>query len=323
MSSPTLSVRVARKQIEAEDIRTFELVAEAGTTLPGFAAGAHVDVHLPGGMTRQYSLCNDPAEQHRYLIGVLRDPASRGGSRALHDEVRVGDPLRISAPKNHFPLAHDARRHLLLAGGIGITPILCMAERLANVGADFEMHYCARSRARTAFYDRIARSGFAARTSFHFDDGPPEQKLDLAALLAAPGAGVHLYVCGPGGFMNAVLDTARGGGWPEAQLHYEFFAAPAPAHDPTADTGFEVQLASSGMIVPVRGDQTVVQALAAAGIEVPVACEQGVCGTCLTRVLEGVPEHRDSYLTPEERAANDQFTPCCSRTRTPRLVLDL
>jgi vanillate O-demethylase ferredoxin subunit len=292
-----------------------------GHPLPAFSAGSHVDVQLPNGLTRQYSLCNDPAESHRYLIGVLRDPATRGGSQAMHDLVNAGDVLQISAPKNHFPLAHEARRSLLLAGGIGVTPILCMAERLAIGGADFEMHYCTRSRDRTAFHDRIAASAFAARVQFHFDDGDAAQKIDIASLLAAPQPGVHLYVCGPMGLMDAVLGTARANGWPQAQLHYEFFNAEVVHAD--SDASFEVQLASSGRIVVVPKDQTVVQALAAAGVEVQTSCEQGVCGTCLTRVLEGVPDHKDMYLTPEEQAANDQFTPCCSRARSLRLVLDL
>ncbi len=318
---PTISVRVARKQPEALDICTFELVAEDGAPLPAFSAGSHVDVHLPGGLIRQYSLCNDSTESHRYLIGVLRDPASRGGSNAMHDMVAEGQLLQISAPANHFPLAHDATRHLLLAGGIGVTPILCMAERLANTGADFEMHYCTRALERTAFHQRIAASSFAPKVNFHFDDGAPEQKLDIAALLDAPSSGVHLYVCGPRGFMDAVLDTARATGWAEDQLHYEFFAGTVTASD--SDASFEVQLASSGKIVRVPADKTVVQALADAGVEVQMSCEQGVCGTCLTRVIEGIPDHKDMYLTPEEQAANDQFTPCCSRSKSARLVLDL
>jgi vanillate O-demethylase ferredoxin subunit len=312
---------VARKALETADICTFELVGLDGGPLPAFSAGSHVDVALPNGLTRQYSLCNDPKETHRYLIGVLRDPASRGGSQALHEQVQEGQVLQISAPKNHFGLAHDARRSLLLAGGIGVTPILCMAERLAITGADFEMHYSTRSRERTAFYERIAASAYASQVQFHFDDGDAGQKLDLAALLTAPPSGTHLYVCGPKGFMDAVLGTARAQGWPESRLHYEFFAAEvAPS---ASDASFEVKLASSGRIITVPKDQTVTQALAAAGVEVQTACEQGVCGTCLTRVLEGVPEHKDMYLTPEEQAANDQFTPCCSRSKTPLLVLDL
>lgn len=321
MSPPSIQVRVVRKQTEAVDICTVELARVDGAGLPAFSAGSHIDVELPGGLTRQYSLCNDPSESHRYLIGVLRDPVSRGGSAAVHEAIREGDTLRISPPKNHFALAHDAARHLLLAGGIGVTPILCMAERLAVLGAPFEMHYCTRAPARTAFRERITAASFADRVRFHFDDGEAAQQLDLAALLAAPQAGTHLYVCGPQGFMDAVLSTARGAGWPEGQLHWEFFGAePVGSAD---DGSFQVKLASSGAVVTVGADQTVVQALAAAGVEVTTSCEQGVCGTCLTRVLDGLPDHRDMYLLPEEQARNDQFLPCCSRALSPLLVLDL
>jgi vanillate O-demethylase ferredoxin subunit len=321
MSAGGFSVRVARKTVEAEGICSFELVRTDGQPLPAFAAGSHVDVDVPGGLTRQYSLCNDPAETHRYLIAVLRDAGSRGGSVAMHDGVNEGDVLGISAPKNHFALAHDAASHLLLAGGIGVTPLLCMAERLAHVGAAFEMHYCARSKARTAFVPRIEASAFASRVAFHFDDGAAAQRLDLDAVLSRQEPGRHLYVCGPKGFMDAVLETARAKGWPEAQIHYEFFGADVAVR---ADDGsFEVQLASSGRVIPVAADRTVVQALADAGVSVATSCEQGVCGTCLTRVIEGVPDHRDMYLTPEEQAAGDQFLPCCSRSKSARLVLDL
>ncbi|MFZ5565503.1 MAG: PDR/VanB family oxidoreductase [Pseudomonadota bacterium] len=320
-TAPTLQVRVARKAAEAQDIVTLELVAADGAALPAFSAGSHIDVQLPNGFTRQYSLCNDPQETHRYQIGVLRDAASRGGSAAVHDLVKEGDVLTISAPRNHFGLAHEAKKHLLLAGGIGVTPILCMAERLANTGGDFAMHYATRAPERTAFRQRIAASAFAARVQFYYDNGDAAQKLDLQALLSQPEAGTHLYVCGPKGFMDAVLNTARAAGWPEAQIHYEFFGAEVAKSD--SDASFEIKLASSGRIVMVPKDQTVVQALAAAGVDIMISCEQGVCGTCLTRVIEGVPDHKDSYLTPEEQAANDQFTPCCSRSKTPRLVLDL
>ena len=315
-----IEVRVSARTVEAEGISSFELVAVDGQPLPGFSAGSHIDVTV-GGHTRQYSLCNDPTETHRYLIAVLREPSSRGGSQAMHEQVKVGDVLSISPPKNHFALAHDAKRHLLLAGGIGVTPILCMAERLAATGAEFELHYCTRSRGRTAFHDRIANSLFASKAQFHFDDGPAGQRFDIAGRLARPGEGEHLYVCGPKGFMDAVLGTARAKGWPEAQLHCEYFAAePAPASEGDA---FEVQIASSGRVVLVPAGKTVVQALADAGVDVQTSCEQGVCGTCITRVLSGTPDHRDLYFTPEEHAANDQFTPCCSRSKSARLVLDL
>ncbi|HEY9096754.1 MAG TPA: PDR/VanB family oxidoreductase [Hydrogenophaga sp.] len=318
----TLSVRVARKANEALDIQSFELVDPEGAALPVFTAGAHIDVFLPNGLIRQYSLCNAPGETHRYLIGVLRDPATRGGSQAMHDQVNEGDLLQISAPKNHFPLAEQAQRSLLLAGGIGITPILCMAERLAAQGADFEMHYCTREAARTAFAKRLAAAPFASSVRFHFDAGAPEQKLDLPALLAKPEAGRHLYVCGPKGFINAVLDQARAAGWPEAQLHCEFFAGEEVTAQ-AGDTAFQVKLASSGRMISVAADTTVAKALMDAGVDLMTSCEQGVCGTCLTRVLEGEIDHRDQYLTPEEQAANDQFLPCCSRARSPVLVVDL
>ena len=321
MNQGTYRVRVAAKTVEATDICSFELVSTDGRTLPAFSAGSHVDVHVPGGLIRQYSLCNDSTESHRYLIGVLNDPASRGGSRAMHEALHEGDEIVISAPKNHFQLVHEAHRSVLLAGGIGITPILCMAERLATTGAEFEMHYCTRSPTRAAFKRRIESSAFASRVRFHFDDGDAAQKLDVAALLAAPASGTVLYVCGPKGFMDWVLGTARANGWPETQLRFEFFAAEVVTHD--ADASFEVKLASSGKVVVVPSDKTVAQALLEAGVEVPTSCEQGVCGTCLTRVIAGEPDHRDMFLTPAEQQANDQFTPCCSRAKSPMLVLDL
>lgn len=321
MNASDLQVRVARKADEALDIATFELVNLDGRPLPAFSAGSHIDVHLPNGLTRQYSLCNDPGEGHHYLIGVLRDPASRGGSQAMHELVREGDVLHVSAPKNHFPLAHEATHSILLAGGIGVTPILCMAERLAITGASFEMHYCTRSPERTAFRGRIAAAAFAPKVEFHYDDAAESQKLQLDRLLSPVRPGTHLYVCGPKGFMDWVLASARTAGWPETQLHYEFFGAEVVKSDD--DASFEVKLASSGKVIVVPKDRTVVQALAANGFEIATSCEQGVCGTCLTRVLEGEPDHKDMYLTPEEQAANDQFLPCCSRSKSRLLVLDL
>lgn len=315
-----LQVKVLRKTEEAEGIASFELARPDGAPLPAFSAGSHIDVQVPGGFVRQYSLCNDDAESHRYRIAVLRDPGSRGGSMSMHDALKEGDFVTISEPRNHFPLVH-AERSLLLAGGIGVTPLLCMAQRLAAIDADFALHYCTRSPSRTAFRHEIAQSKFADRVRFHFDDGPADQKLDLVAELGTPRPGTHVYVCGPSGFIDFAVSTAKALGWPADQIHLEYFGA-AP-QDTSGDKPFEVKLASSGKIIRVAADQSVVQALAAQGVEVMTSCEQGVCGTCLTRVLEGECEHRDMYLTDEEKAKNDQFTPCCSRARSPVLVLDL
>lgn len=321
MNDPTLTVRVERKVSETTEIARFELVSLDNVELPSFSAGAHIDLQIAPGLSRQYSLCNNPKERTRYVLGVLRDPKSRGGSIAMHDAVVEGTVLKISHPKNHFPLAAGAQKSVLFAGGVGITPILSMAEVLTDRGEEFEMHYCTRSKERAAFKDRIATSRFTSKVSFHFDDGDESQRLDMERLLSAPSRGVHIYVCGPLGFMDAVLETARKSGWPEEQLHYEFFAA--KAHDSTSDTSFEIKVASSGQIVAVNKDQSIVQALASAGIEVPTSCEQGVCGTCLTRVIAGVPEHKDMFLSAEERARNDQMLLCCSRSQAPLLVLDL
>ncbi|MFC3607270.1 PDR/VanB family oxidoreductase [Stutzerimonas tarimensis] len=315
-----IRVQVASRRQEALDILAFELVRPDGEPLPAFSAGAHIDVHLPDGVVRQYSLCNHPEESHRYQIAVLKDPASRGGSQAMH-ALTEGSVLQISEPRNLFPLAHEAKRSLLFAGGIGITPILCMAERLAHTGADFELHYCARSAERAAFVERIRQSSFGERVHYHFDDGRDGQPLDAPTVLASPAEGAHLYVCGPGGFMEHVLGTARAQGWQEANLHREYFGA-APVAQESNDS-FEVQLASSGQVFQVLADRSVAQVLGEAGVIVPLSCEQGICGTCLTRVLEGEPDHRDLFMTEAEQAANDQFTPCCSRAKSARLVLDL
>lgn len=315
-----LMVRVARRQHEAEGICSFELVADPGQALPPFTAGAHLDVCVAPGLVRQYSLCNDPSQTDRYRIAVLREPASRGGSVGMHDQVQVGDRLKVSAPRNHFPLL-EAPHSLLLAGGIGVTPILAMARHLHATGAAFEMHYCGRSTQRMAFIDELAQSPFASMVQVHADDGAPEQRLDPRRVLASVPDGSHLYVCGPGGFMDHVLGTARAMGWPEARLHREYFAGAVSPTD--ADSAFDVRVASTGQTLHVPAHQRVIDVLAAHGIDVPVSCESGVCGTCLTRVLDGRVDHRDTFLTDSERQANDQFTPCCSRASSALLVLDL
>ncbi|MCF5466429.1 PDR/VanB family oxidoreductase [Pseudomonas syringae] len=315
-----IDVTVSSRNDEALDICSYELVQSSGEPLPPFTAGAHIDVHLPDGLIRQYSLCNPPHERHRYLIGVLNDPASRGGSRRLHQQIHPGAQLRISEPRNLFPLAQSARRSLLFAGGIGITPILCMAEQLAQDHADFELHYCVRSAERGAFIQRLQQSAFADRVTLHLDE-QPETALNALHVLAAPAPDTHLYVCGPGGFMQHILDTARTAGWSEDHLHREYFAA--EPIDTRADGSFSIEIASTGQVIAIPANKTVAQVLESQGIDIPLSCEQGVCGTCLTRVLKGVPDHRDLFLTEEEQALNDQFTPCCSRSKTPLLVLDI
>jgi vanillate O-demethylase ferredoxin subunit len=325
MAHETITARVARKWLETPDACALELVPADGGRLPAFAAGAHVDVHLPGGLVRQYSLLNDPAETHRYCIAVLREPASRGGSAAVHEHVAEGQLLTIGAPRNAFALAPVAHRRLLLAGGIGITPLLCMAEQSLREGADFALHYAARSASRMAFRERLAEPRWQGRVHLHPDDGDAAQRLDLEALLRAPAPGLHLYACGPAGLLQAALGTARRLGWQESNLHWEQFAATpmALSAEPAGDAPFEIELARSGRVLHVPAGMSAAQVLVEAGTGLLTSCEQGVCGTCLTRVLAGTPDHRDAYLTPDERAANDQFLPCRSRARCERLVVDL
>lgn len=315
-----LLVEVSRRVEEADGIASFELIDSAGATLPAFSAGAHIDVHVAPGLVRQYSLCDNPAVNRQWRIAVLREAEARGGSAALHDRVGVGDRLRVSAPRNHFGLV-EARKSLLFAGGIEITPILAMAQSLHASGAEFDLHYCARSVKRMAFRYELERSGFASRVQFHTDNGHAAQRFDAERVLGSPGEGVHLCVCGSAGFMSYVLGVARQFGWPDVQCHREHFAAPLPA--PSGDSPFEVVLARTGPGHVVLVGKSVVEVLRDAGVEIPTSCEVGVCGTCMTHVVSGTPDHRDAYLTEAERVGNRMFTPCCSRSRTPVLTRDL
>jgi vanillate monooxygenase ferredoxin subunit len=315
-----IKVRIASRDPVAEDIIGLDLVHADGEALPPFSAGAHVDLFLGNGMTRQYSLCNDPADQSRYRIAVLREPSSRGGSAFVHDALVKGAVLTIGLPRNLFALDEAGHEHLLFAGGVGVTPILAMAYRLHALGARFTLHYCARSRSRAAFLEELAAAPFAASVRLSFDD-EPNTRLDLDAALAAPSPDRRVYVCGPAGFMAFVTEGATTRGWTSGQIRKEHFAAEVAPTD--QNRPFDLVIASSGQVVAVAADQTAAQALEAAGVFVPLSCEQGVCGTCLTPVIEGEVEHRDAFQTDAEKAAGLAFTPCCSRARSQRLVIDL
>jgi vanillate O-demethylase ferredoxin subunit len=325
MATPELlELTVAARVALAEDIALFELQPPAGQDLPAWEAGAHIELQLPHDgrvLARPYSLCGVPGDTHRWLIAVQREPASRGGSAAAHRQLHPGRGVRATPPRNRFALAPGGHHSLLLAGGIGITPLLAMAEALHAQGARFTLHHATRNAARTPFVERLALAPWHHRVRRHFDDGPAEQRLDIAATLAAAAPGTHLYVCGPQGFMDAALAAARAAGWPEARLHWESFGGEAAPQ--AGDRAFTLVLARSGLTLTVDAGCTAAQAIAAAGVFLPTSCEQGVCGTCLTPVLEGRPEHRDQYLTPEEQAEGTQFTPCCSRSQDERLVIDL
>lgn len=322
VKQPWIDVVVLRKSIEAVGICSFELANANGDALPPFTAGSHIDVEVSAGRIRQYSLCNDPGDRYRYEIGVLRELNSRGGSVSMIETVQEGDTLRIGAPRNHFPLAPEAKHVVLLAGGIGITPILSMAERLSESKTPFRLVYANRTRSRAAFIDRIERSRYRHYVQFHFDEESAGQMLDLKRAIGDPIADSHLYVCGPSGFISAVLEAATSRGWPGMALHREYFQ-PTPDKAEASAGSFLIRIASTGNGYTVPPDRSVIDVLAEQGVEIPVSCEQGVCGTCITRVLEGVPDHKDMFMTDQEHARNDQFTPCCSRAKTSLLVLDL
>ncbi len=318
---------IRRKYPVAEDIVALELAAEDGGPLPAFAAGAHIDVHVPargGGkpVVRQYSLCNGPGEAACYLLGIKREPRSRGGSLAVHEDLREGDVLTIGAPRNHFALV-ERGPSLLLGAGIGITPLLAMMQQLQAAGRPFTLHYFARSPGHVAFSDRLAHAAQAGQVQYHFGLGPDQTLEALRAAMTDAMPETHVYSCGPSAFMDWVLQLARHV-LPDVQIHYEYFQGAANATNAGhADEPFEVVAARKGVRCVVPPGTSIVQALYAQGVEIDVSCEQGVCGTCMARVLEGTPDHRDVYLTDAEKATGNVMMPCCSRARTARIVLDI
>ncbi|MCY0386994.1 PDR/VanB family oxidoreductase [Robbsia sp. Bb-Pol-6] len=324
-----LHLLVRQIRFEAAGINSYELVDPAGAALPAFDAGAHIDVYMEGGLVRQYSLSNAPHERHRYVIAVLRDEAGRGGSKALHGGLHVQDVVPVSPPRNHFALDAHAKKVILLAGGIGITPLKAMAHRLEEQGGDYELHYCAKDRAHAAFGGEFAEQERRGRLHFHFDGGVPSAGLDIARLLSDPAPGTHLYYCGPGGFMKACAGAAAH--WPAGTVHSEHFKAPEPAvsFNPTneetdalhAIDGFSVEIASTGQAIAVGPYQSIADALEEAGVAIETSCRAGLCGTCKVRYLSGTVEHQDCILSDEEKT---QFlTTCVSRATSKVLVLDL
>lgn len=313
----TIQIVIDKVKREAERVVSLELVAEKGE-LPPFEAGAHIDMHVATGIVRQYSLCGDPADRSRYKIAVLLEAASRGGSQTIHDAFHVGRRVRITRPRNHFGLA-SAPRHVLVAGGIGVTPLLAMAHALQTEGADFTFHYCAHNRATAPFLDELERSPFGNRLHLYFGAEKTMPRFDAAAVLASE-SDAHVYVCGPTRLQDGVVAAAEALGWDAARVHRERFTADV---DRKGDP-FTVVAARSGLTVEIPPERSIAHVLAKQGVDIPVSCEQGVCGTCVTRVLEGEVDHRDLFLSEAEKAANKAITVCCSRARRGEtLVLDV
>jgi ferredoxin-NADP reductase len=320
MNPDPVRVRVQSITYEAEGISSWELVSPDDAPLPPFTAGAHIDLHMAGGLVRSYSLSNPQDERHRYVVTVKKDAAGKGGSKFVHEQVRVGDRLTVSPPRNNFTLVEDARHTIFVAGGIGITPIWCMIRRLDQLGRSWELHYSARERGQCAFRRELealeaARGG---RVHFNFDQETGGKPTDLAALAARSPPDAHVYCCGPKPMLQAF--EAACADRPAGHVHVEYFSAKAEA---ATEGAFSVMLARSGTRFAIPAGKTILEVLLDHKIGVSFACMSGVCGACETRVLEGIPDHRDAVLSPEQQAAGKTMMICCSGSRTDMLVLDL
>lgn len=312
----TVSLRVESTTQVSVGVTELVLVAADGSELPSWAAGSHIDVKIRPGLVRQYSLCSDPGDRSRWRVAVLREPASRGGSIVLCERVRAGDVLTVTGPRNHFPL-HESPRYLFIAGGIGITPIIPMIKAAQDARADWRLVYGGRSEASMAYRDEVRRIDPARVLEWPQD---LRGLIELDQLLAEPQPGTLIYCCGPEPLIAAV--EARSAHWPHKTLQVERFA-PRPLTDVPANTSFEIELVDSDEVLVVPPDRSILEVVDEAGIFVLSNCEEGTCGTCQTAVLEGVPDHRDSVLDEDERAANDTMMICVSRALSSRLVLDL
>lgn len=317
---PVLKVKVTGVEALTPEIKRIELSAVDGGELPEFEAGAHVDVTTGEGLRRSYSLANDPKERGRYVLAVLRETEAAGGSAWMHDRLSLGDTLEAVPPLNNFRLAADAEEHILIAGGIGITPLLSMGYRLRDLGARRTLHYCTKSPGQTAFSGEV-KELFGDTLFFHFDGGDPSKGIKLDRVLGKRPPGAHLYICGPSGLLDAARQAAAR--WPEDTVHYELFQ---PRAGPTRWTNesFEISLSRRKTVLSVPEDKTILQIIRDNGIDGYSSCENGLCGTCRTRLLGGKAEHRDEVLTKKEKEENSAIMICISRAKKGELlVLDL
>lgn len=312
-----MRLRVTRAEPIANGIHLFEFRRPEGGPLPEFTAGAHIGITVPNGLVRKFSLCSDPAIRDSYQVAVKREGSGRGGSISLIDDTKVGDELTVSAPVNDFGLPRNAQNFVFIAGGIGVTPMISMIHELrANPARKFRLYYLSRSADTTAFKDELANGTFNGDITIHYDEGDPARSLDLRPLLKERINREHLYCCGPRPLMEAVREmTAH---WSPMAVHFEAFSE-AETRRPD-DKPFTVTLARSGTKIEVPVGVTILEAMRAAGYEVPSSCETGTCGTCKVKVLSGEPDHRDLFLAPQDKAENIMI--CVSRAKTPELVLD-
>jgi ferredoxin-NADP reductase len=310
-----MQARIRSIEWEIDSINIYTLVPLRGEHFPAFEAGAHIDLRLPNGLSRSYSLVNAPSEHDRFVIAVQRAADSRGGSKYMQENTRAGDVLEISEPRNNFPLNETADYTILIAGGIGVTPMLSMIARLDELGRPWVLHYAVRARSRAAFLDRLTPNDAA---HVIFGDDPGGARLDMAAIIAAAPPNAHIYCCGPLG-MLAAFETLTAS-LPPGHAHVEYFTAGVAV---ATEGNYVLDLRRSGKTIKVASGETMLDALLTEGVNIAFACTEGVCGTCEVKVLEGVPDHRDHFLTEEQKASNRSVMVCCSGSKTSRLALDL
>jgi phthalate 4,5-dioxygenase reductase subunit len=312
-----LTLRIARKSVIATDIVAFELVSPDNENLPEFTPGAHIAVTTPSGKRRKYSLCNAPSERGHYEIAVKREPHRQSGSSSLIDGARVGDALEASVPQNNFPLSVSQAGYVLIAGGIGITPLISMIRHLRDTGdARFNLYYCTRSPEHTAFREELSAPEMRGKVVMHHDGGSPERRFDFWPVLESP-LGRQVYCCGPQTLMREVQDMT--GHWSSTAVHFETFTESSEGRP--NDRPFRVRLARSGEVVEIPVGATILETLRSRGYDLRSSCESGTCGTCITRYLSGEPDHRDFVLHEAGRATDIMI--CVSRARSDELTLDL
>lgn len=323
----TLQARLHSIKYLAQGIHGFEFRPADGAAWPVVSAGSHVDIHLATNLSRSYSLINAPGESHRYVIAVNRDEKGKGGSRYMHDTLRVGQCLSISEPRNSFPLQESASQSIFIAGGIGITPLWCMIQRLAQLDAPWTLHYAARTRGGAALIDQLEALALqhGGVVKLYFDQGESSKMMDLPAIIQDSPPDAHLYCCGPARMLEAFDQAAAASQHSPERVHREYFAAPPLPSETggTTDESFCVRLSKSGKVITVDKGTTILDAILDAGVDVPYSCMSGICGACAINVLDGIPDHRDLVLSDTEKESGKTVVICCSRSKSPELVLEI
>lgn len=319
MTAQSITTRVTAVEQVAHNVHAYTLACDDQSVLPEFSAGAHIDLLLENGLIRQYSLCSDPARRHEYQVAVLLEEEGRGGSAWIHQHLQQDCEVQINAPRNHFELNENANNYLLIAGGIGITPIMLMAARLQQLEKPFTLHYLSRTPEQAAFAEQLSQQ-LGEQIKCHYSYGDSSKRLDIEELFRAYSQATEVYTCGSEPLLQSILDAAEGKS--NISVIYERFSA-APVDESIVNGSFEIELANSGTVIEILPEQSILEVLRAEGHQIETMCEEGLCGSCEVGLLEGEADHRDSVLTADEQAEQSVLMVCCSRAKSTRLKLDL